>query len=87
MPVRFVAKSDVSTWPFLGIITKLGKTIFVNRNLTNLKKETLEIKDRIRKGENVIIFPESTSTDGIRVSRFKSSLLGSIENEKTYIQI
>ena len=84
--VKFVAKSEVSSWPIVGFIARLGGSIFVKRNLSNIKKEKLEIKNKINRGYNIHLFPESTSTDGISVLSFKSSLFSSIEKENIYIQ-
>ena len=36
--------------------------------------------------ENILLFPEATSSDGIRVLKFKSSLFSSVENKDLFIQ-
>ena len=70
---RFVAKNEISNWPIIGFLSKVGNTIFINRNLRFLKTNKSIIFDYISRGDNIILFPEGTTSDGIRVLRFKSS--------------
>ena len=73
--------SDISGYP-----SKVGNTIFINRNLRFLKKNKSIIYDFISKGHSIILFPEGTTSDGIRVLKFKSSLLTSLEQKNILIQ-
>ena len=50
------------------------------------KKNKSIIYDFISKGDNVILFPEGTTSDGIKVLKFKSSLLTSLEQKNILIQ-
>ena len=74
IPGRFIAKSEVAKWPILGLLAKATRTIFITRqkNTAHLQKKL--IKQELEKLENLILFPEGTSTDGRRVLPFKSSL-------------
>ena len=83
---RFIAKDDISNWPIIGLLSKVGNTIFINRNLRFLKKNKSIIYDYISEGDNIILFPEGTTSDGIRVLRFKSSLFASLEQKNILIQ-
>ena len=83
---RFIAKNDISNWPIIGFLSRVGNTIFINRNLRFLKNNKSIIYDYISKGNNVILFPEGTTSDGIRVLSFKSSLLTSLEKKNILIQ-
>ena len=83
---RFVAKNEISNWPIIGFLCKVGNTIFINRNLRFLKTNKSIIFDYISRGDNLILFPEGTTSDGIRVLRFKSSLLTSLEQKNILIQ-
>ena len=51
---RFIAKNDISNWPIIGLLSKVGNTIFINRNLRFLKKNKSIIYDYISEGNNVI---------------------------------
>ena len=83
---RFIAKNEISNWPIIGNLSKVGNTIFINRNLSFLKTNRSMILDYISRGDNVILFPEGTTSDGIRVLSFKSSLLASLEKKNILIQ-
>ena len=83
---RFIAKNDISNWPIIGLLSKVGNTIFINRNLRFLKKNKSIIYDYISEGNNIILFPEGTTSDGIRVLNFKSSLFASLEQKNILIQ-
>ena len=83
---RFIAKEEISKWPVIGYLSKVGNTIFINRNLRFLKTNKSIIFDYISRGDNIILFPEGTTSDGIRVIRFKSSLLTSLEKKNILIQ-
>jgi 1-acyl-sn-glycerol-3-phosphate acyltransferase len=53
IPLRFIAKSDIKSWPVFGYLVRKSNTIFVD--LT---------KDSLSAGDNVCFFPEGTTTDG-----------------------
>ena len=86
IPGKFIAKSEISNWPLIGILSKIGNTIFINRNLSYLKKNKTLIKDQIKSGENILLFPEGTTSDGIRVLDFKSSMFFSLNEEDIIVQ-
>ena len=83
---RFIAKNEISNWPIIGYLSKVGNTIFINRNLKFLKTNKSIIYDYLCRGDNIILFPEGTTSDGNRVLKFKSSLLTSLENKNILIQ-
>ena len=83
---RFIAKNEISNWPIIGFLSKVGNTIFIKRNLRFLKTNKSIIFDYISRGDNIILFPEGTTSDGIRVLSFKSSLLTSLEQKNILIQ-
>lgn len=75
-PVSFVAKSEVAGWPFVSWLAKLQRTVFVDRQRRTSVGDTAgEMLDRLTAGDNIVLFPEGTSSDGLRVLPFKSSLL------------
>lgn len=79
-PLSFVAKSEVSRWPFISWLAKLQRTIFIDRNRRSAVAETRErIMERLHNRERVILFAEGTSSDGNQVLPFKSSLFAAIE--------
>ena len=70
----FLAKKEVQSWPGFGFLADLQRTAYIERKSTAIKRESDKIKKRIDQNQNLILFPEGTSTDGIEVRDFKSSL-------------
>jgi 1-acyl-sn-glycerol-3-phosphate acyltransferase len=80
-PVVFVAKSEVAGWPVLGWLARLQRTIFINRQARHQTgAATKEIAGRLLGGDAVVLFAEGTSSDGIRVLPFRSSLVGAVHH-------
>ena len=80
-PVVFVAKSEVARWPVLGWLAKLQRTVFINRKARHQTgAATREIAGRLLGGDAVVLFAEGTSSDGIRVLPFRSSLVGAVHH-------
>jgi 1-acyl-sn-glycerol-3-phosphate acyltransferase len=71
----FVAKREVGEWPVINIVAKLGRTVFVSRSRTQTKGEASVIRERLGQGDNIILFPEGTTSDGGRVLPFRSAFL------------
>ncbi len=77
---KFVAKSEISNWPIINFVVKLGKTIFINRKeILKSRNQVNILSKNLRNGFNVILFPEGTSNDGTQILPFKSSLFGIVE--------
>jgi 1-acyl-sn-glycerol-3-phosphate acyltransferase len=80
-PVVFVAKREVATWPVFGWLAKLQRTIFINRQARHQTgAATREIASRLLGGDAVVLFAEGTSSDGVRVLPFRSSLVGAVHH-------
>jgi lyso-ornithine lipid O-acyltransferase len=69
----FVSKNDVGRWPVIGQVARLGRTIFVSRQRGTTGRERDDMRLRLAAGDNLILFPEGTSSDGNRVLPFLSS--------------
>ncbi len=80
-PVVFVAKSEIAGWPVFGWLAKLQRTIFINRQARHQTgAATREIAGRLLGGDAVVLFAEGTSSDGVRVLPFRSSLVGAVHH-------
>jgi len=71
----FVAKAEVGTWPLVRTVARLGRTVFVSRSRGRTGEEADVMRQRLRAGDSLILFPEGTSNDGTRVLPFRSSFL------------
>ena len=81
-PVTFVAKQQVSGWPIFGLMARVGRTIFIDRDRrhqTTVARQVME--GRLAKNETLVLFGESTSSDGNNVLPIKSALLGPMESD------
>ena len=76
---RFVAKGDVGGWPVIGTIARLGRTVFVSRSRASTGKERETMRGVLRAGDNLILFPEGTSSDGSRVLPFRTAFFAVAE--------
>lgn len=75
----FVAKSEVDGWPGIGLIARIGRTVFVRRTATESLLQRNALAARLDAGENLLLFAEGTSSDGVRVLPFKSALFAAVE--------
>jgi len=73
-PIRFVAKSEVSSWPIFGWMAKQLGTVFINRGSSRHAVQVVGNMIEVLKTESICIFPEGTSTDGKTIKPFKANL-------------
>jgi 1-acyl-sn-glycerol-3-phosphate acyltransferase len=71
-----VSKAEVRDWPVIGFIGRSIGTMFIDRRPAEAKRQEAALYARLARGDRMAIFPEGTSTDGLRVLPFKSSLFG-----------
>ncbi len=72
--IYFVAKSEVANWPLIGWLARATGTVFIARRTQDAKIHLQIFEDRLKAGHKLLFFPEGTSTDGLRVIPFKSTL-------------
>lgn len=70
----FVAKSEVEGWAIIGWLARATGTVFIARKGSEAKAQQAVFEDRLRAGHRLAFFPEGTSTDGLRLLPFKSTL-------------
>ncbi len=75
--VVFIAKSEIASWPFVGLVCKGANTIFINREVRRDIPRVMELIHReLDLGSAIVLFPEGTSSKGDSVLPFRASLLG-----------
>ncbi|MEP3277554.1 MAG: lysophospholipid acyltransferase family protein [Stappiaceae bacterium] len=80
MPLCFIAKSEVATWPVIGFLSKLQRTVFVDRKRrTETGKVAGEIAQRLGAGDAMVLFAEGTSSNGNEVLPFRTALIGAAQ--------
>ena len=85
IPAHFVAKSEVAAWPVFGWLAKLQNTLFIDRRPSKVGKALSALTHRLKSGQSLILFPEGTSSDGVRVLPFRNALFQAVINEAKHI--
>lgn len=70
----FIAKSEVASWPVLGAYARFQNTLFFERSAGRARQQLTTMQAHLRGGKSLILFAEGTSTQGVHVEPFKSSL-------------
>jgi 1-acyl-sn-glycerol-3-phosphate acyltransferase len=79
--VTFVSKAEVRRWPGVGWLAETAGTVFIDRRRTAAKAQGDVLLERLGAGALLCLFPEGTSSDGLRVLPFKSALLSALYHE------
>lgn len=62
---RFVAKSEIATWPVVGVIAARFGIIFIQRGSFRAAARTVgALAELLCRGRSVAVFPEATTSDG-----------------------
>jgi 1-acyl-sn-glycerol-3-phosphate acyltransferase len=72
--IYFVSKSEVAGWPGIGWLARATGTVFIARKGAEALAQKNLFVARLNAGHRLLFFPEGTSTDGLRVLPFKSTL-------------
>lgn len=82
LKASFVAKAEVGEMGLVGFLADIQETIYVQRERRQQAgAQAMGIQERLKQGDNIILFPEGTSNDGVHVLPFKSSLFAVVEGE------
>lgn len=86
-PVRFVAKSELATWPLVSRMIRGAGTMFIDREKRRDTHRVISQMAQVLAGGDVVaVFPEGTTTHGHDVLPFKSSLLQPIVEADGHVQ-
>lgn len=78
--VHFVAKTEMGGWPIIGKLSRLQRTIYVDRERRRQSgKQVSEIGQRLSEGDAMVFFAEGSTSDGNIVRPFKSTLFGAAQ--------
>lgn len=70
VPYTFVAKQEVTQWPWIGWVAKKLGTIFIERNLRGIHKGQQKITNALTDRHAVLVFAEGTTGNGIITEPF-----------------
>lgn len=80
--VYFVSKAEVAKWPGIGWLARATGTVFIARDPKQAAIQKKLFEERLQIGHKLVFFPEGTSTDGLRVLPFKSTLFAAFFEPK-----
>ncbi|WP_148861905.1 lysophospholipid acyltransferase family protein [Marinobacter fonticola] len=86
VPLRFLSKIEVRSWPVIGWLAQQAGTLFIRRGGGQARTTREQIANTLRNGQSVLVFPEGTTTLGITVLPFHSRLLAAAADAKVPIQ-
>ena len=76
--IFYVSKAEVRGWPGIGILARATGTIFINRDRREAKQHQEVLSTRLKLSHKLLFFPEGTSTDGVHILPFKTTLFQSL---------
>ena len=82
--VHFVSKAEVAKWPGIGWLARATGTVFIERNRKKAHEQTKIFEEHLRLGHKLLFFPEGTSTDGLRVLPFKTTLFAAFFSKEPH---
>lgn len=76
IPTRFIAKSDIRSWPVFGYLARKSNVLFISREKRQDAARIVHTTNRsLLDGDTLCLFPEGTTTDGTEIKPFKGSLI------------
>ncbi|TFF25443.1 1-acyl-sn-glycerol-3-phosphate acyltransferase [Jiella endophytica] len=80
MPLSFIAKAEVKDWPAFGLLARLQRTVFVEREARGrTAHQASAIAERLSEGDAMVLFAEGTTSDGNEVLPFRTALFGAAQ--------
>lgn len=71
----FLSKAEVRKWPVIGWLGEKGGTVFIKRGGKNASQiASQQVAETIFGGDNILIFPEGTTSDGTGMKRFHARI-------------
>ena len=80
-PLYFVSKAEVAGWPGIGLLARATGTVFIRRDRREAGAQQKVLARRLGLGHRLLVFPEGTSTDTLRVLPFKATLFGAFVSD------
>jgi len=77
--ISFLSKDEVRRWPLIGWMSAQVGTLFIKRGGNQTAALIEQIQARVSQGQPVVIFPEGTTSDGLRLRRFHPRLMAAAQ--------
>ncbi|NHN79579.1 1-acyl-sn-glycerol-3-phosphate acyltransferase [Azotobacter chroococcum] len=86
VPLSFLSKSEVRSWPLAGWLAHKAGTLFIRRGAGDSGLVRSQLLRHLQHGHDLLIFPEGTTTDGRSLRSFHSRLLASAVEAQVPVQ-
>jgi 1-acyl-sn-glycerol-3-phosphate acyltransferase len=84
---RFVAKSEIRSWPLVGVLTTGGGSLYIERSSNrDAMRVVHQMAEALQQGQVLAVFPEGVTGDGITVQPFHANLLQAAISAEAPIQ-
>lgn len=83
----FVSKADVKGWPVVNMMTRAGRTLYIERGAHGTADLRRQMQLRFDSGYRVLIFPEGTTTNGEATRRFQPRLFAVAIDHNIPVQV
>ncbi len=78
-PTWFISKNDVGDWPLVGMLARIGGTIFIDRESRRAARGQVDqLGQALLGGHPITLFPEGTTGDGTALFPFRPALFASV---------
>ena len=77
LPISFLSKAEVRTWPLAGWLAHKAGTLFIRRGSGDSSQVNQQLAAHLQQERHLLIFPEGTTTDGTALRTFHGRLLSS----------
>lgn len=86
-PCRFVAKSDIRTWPLIGWLSMQAETVFIARGkIRDVRRSFKDVVASLNAGRHVAFFPEGTTAPLGTVLPFHANLFEAAIDARAPVQ-
>lgn len=85
-PTRFVAKSEIRSWPIAGALANVCGTFYIRRGKGGARPLLEKAVPHLQGGGSFVVFPEGTTTDGTSVLPFHARLFQAAIDAKCAVQ-
>jgi len=86
VPLSFLSKAEVRSWPLAGWLAHKAGTLFIRRGAGDSGLIKNQLLRHLQHDHDLLIFPEGTTTDGRSLRNFHSRLLASAVEAQVPVQ-
>ena len=78
-PTAFISRDDVGDWPLVGMLARIGGTIFIDRESRSATRGQIDqLGVALLRRKPITLFPEGTTSDGVNLFPFRPALFASV---------